>query len=124
MDKAKRGKGFSAFLFDISYSYPFLREFLSFFITFSHELFKQISPPIGPKEAPHPISRFDILMANLNYMLVNGFLLSIPFSILLHVPYRVEYIFGLGVGYFMAKDLLENLLWKPMRGVMRSFKLK
>lgn len=122
MASEKKKKGIEAFLLDFSYSYPFSREFLSFFLVFYGRLFKPLSADRRDLPEPHPMSMFDYLMINLNYIMLNGFLLAIPYSFILGIPFRLEYIFGFGVGYYIARDVLEILFWKQLRGVARSFK--
>lgn len=122
MASERKKKGIEAFLLDFSYSYPFSREFLSFFLVFYGRLFKPLSGDRRDLPEPHPMSMFDCVMINLNFILLNGFLMAVPYSFILGIPFRLEYIFGFGTGYFIARDLIEHLFWKHMRAFARSFK--
>jgi hypothetical protein len=120
MARKTKKKGFMAFFYDLAYSFPFLRGILGIFLTFIGEIYRQPDPENDKQKPRYYPSRFDILMLHLSYVIVNGALLAVPICLIFQIPFRLEYVFGLGIARYMVGDLLTNLLWKPLIMVART----
>lgn len=120
----KKSKPLSSVLHDFSYSFPIFANISSFLLEFWGNFTKPNDPRLPPNKEPSPPSHLDDLMAHILYVLVNGLLLTGAVCLTFSLPLRAEYVLGFGLVRFMLNDLLQQLLWKPLRLVANAIRLR